>query len=86
MKIQFELKEYEKENVTPVEIDCFEDAIFICPKGYGTKTEEDGNGAPILIERWEGKLRVVIWNNINLEDPIVIDMEGAREFKSRREE
>ena len=42
--------------------------IVIRPKGYGDATSEDGKGAPILIELFEGHPRVTIWDDINNED------------------
>jgi len=51
--------------------------IFV--KGHGEKTAMPGNGTPIYIEIWEGKLRVILWPDINEEDPIIVNMDGARE-------
>lgn len=54
--------------------------LMIGVKGYGEMTAEDGGGYPILVECYEGKLRLMIWGNINQEDPThVISLEGARE-------
>jgi len=53
--------------------------IEIKVKGYGEKTSVDGHGIPILIERWRDELRVVLWTDINVEDPEIIGLEGARE-------
>jgi hypothetical protein len=51
--------------------------IFV--EGHGEKTAMPGKGTPIYIEIWEGKLRVILWSDINKEDGQVIDMDGARE-------
>lgn len=64
----------------PVKVELRPNGISICPKGYGDATSQDGYGSPILIEFWGGELRVVLWSNINEEDPThTISMERARE-------
>jgi len=55
--------------------------IEIFVEGYGTAGMEDGFGAPIFIEFYEGKLRVVLNPDINVEDPEIIEMQGALEQK-----
>lgn len=61
-------------------------SIVIKPEGYGDFHSEDGNGTPILLEFWEGQLRLVVWADINSQDPThVIDLEGAREDKRNDE-
>jgi hypothetical protein len=65
-----------------IEID---DQIWIKPKGYGDFCSEDGYGVPICIERAEGRLRVILWPDINEEDPMVIGMEGALETMRKEE-
>ena len=57
----------------------------IRPHGYGDKTSADGHGYPVIMEYYNGKLRLLVWADINKEDPThVIDLEGARE--SNREQ
>ena len=54
-------------------------ALIIHPEGMGTW---DGPYAPILLERHEGKIRLVIWADINQQDPThIIDLSGALESK-----
>jgi hypothetical protein len=49
-------------------------------EGYGSNISGDGNGCPIFLEKWEGKLRLIVWADINSEEPThIIDLEGARE-------
>ena len=51
-------------------------------EGYGDCCSADGQGTPVVIERYEGQLRVVIWADINQEDAThVIVLENAREDK-----
>ncbi len=58
--------------------------VWIQPKGYGEKCVEDGHGYPIGIEVWQGKLRLLIFDDINSEEAKIIDLEKAKE--SRRNE
>ena len=58
--------------------------IWIQPKGYGEKCAVDGEGYPIGIEIWQGKLRLIVFDDINSEEAKIIDLENARE--SRRHE
>lgn len=53
--------------------------IWIQPKGYGEKCAADGEGYPIGIEIWEGRLRLIVFDDINKEDPQIIDLENSRE-------
>ncbi|MHB9071663.1 MAG: hypothetical protein ACYC54_14990 [Sedimentisphaerales bacterium] len=53
--------------------------IWIQPEGYGDKTSADGHGYPIGIEIWQGKLRLVIFDDIESEIPQIIDLETAKE-------
>jgi hypothetical protein len=63
-----------------IRIEAHDRSILICPEGYGEKSAKDGEGAPIMIEKYDGKLRVIVWSDINLEDPThTIEMEGAKE-------
>ena len=54
--------------------------LILTIDGYGEKNAKDGCGEPILLENLDGKLRVVLWSDINKEDPTyIVEMEGARE-------
>jgi len=68
-------------NSLDVNVVVIDGTLFISPKGYGECEAADGDGAPIAVEVWEGRLRVVTWPDINNEAPRIIDMEGARESK-----
>ncbi len=64
----------------PVQIQMSDAYIEIAPEGYGEKTATEGHGSPIIIEVHEGKLRLVVYGDINREEPTdVISLEGARE-------
>lgn len=50
-------------------------------EGYGDFCSQDGSGSPIIIEYYQGELRIIVWANINQEDPThVISLEGAKEI------
>jgi len=53
--------------------------LWIRPAGYGEKCTADGEGSPVGLEIWQGRLRLVVFDNINSEDPRIIDLEKARE-------
>ncbi|MFA5311734.1 MAG: hypothetical protein WC375_00280 [Methanomassiliicoccales archaeon] len=65
--------------VVLVEGDC--DGLNIQPVGYGDSASENGFGWPILLEKFSGKLRLVVWADINQCDPThIIDLAGAKEL------
>lgn len=54
--------------------------LNIYPDGYGDCCSEDEYGVPpIFVELWDGRLRLVAFPDINKEEPVIIDMELARE-------
>jgi hypothetical protein len=63
-----------------VEIEATKDGILIKPKGYGDHCTDDGYGCPVLVELCNGHPRVVVWSDINQEDPTnIISLDGAAE-------
>ena len=69
----------------PAEIEIINGSIYIKAKGYGDACSKDGYGNPIIVEVWDGELRVVVWSDINQEDPTHnISMEGAKENKRNK--
>lgn len=53
-------------------------------KGYGDYCSQDGHGVPVMIEKWNNKLMVVIWGDINQKDPThTISLEGAKENRRK---
>jgi len=63
----------------PIQLVCENGQLWIQPKGYGEKCAEDDHGFPVGIEIWEGKLRLIVFNDINSEDPQIINLENAKE-------
>jgi hypothetical protein len=88
MKIRqnFTLKDDDgKEFVVTVNQDSRGSGIEISPAGYGDALSQDGKGTPIYLELWEGKLQLVVWDDINKEDPShIINLEGAKESERKK--
>jgi hypothetical protein len=53
--------------------------IDIKPEGYGDFASAKNCGVPIILEVYEGRLRLIVFPDINKDDATIIDMEGARE-------
>jgi len=61
----------------PLTVESVYDSILISAEGYGDKC---GGKEIVLVEIWQGELRVVIWGDVNQEDPThIISLEQARE-------
>jgi hypothetical protein len=59
-------------------------SLWFQAKGYGGCCDKDGFGYPMKIEWYEGELSVVIWADINVEDPTHrISLSDALESKRR---
>ena len=54
--------------------------LAIHPEGTGVF---DGPFAPIFLEFYNGHLRLLVWENINEQEPTIIDL--SRTFESKRE-
>jgi hypothetical protein len=82
---EFELQDHNPDTKAPavrgrIELDKDGQYLILRFEGFGDKTSEDGYGAPVLVENWGGKLRVIAWADINQEDPThTIDLSGAKE-------
>lgn len=63
----------------PVRIVASDFAISLFPKGYGDCGSAEGHGCPVSLELYQGKLRLIVFPDIMVEDPIIIDLSGARE-------
>lgn len=63
-----------------VDIVADELGIYIRPHGYSDCGSVDGYGFPIMLEIVDGKPTLVLWRDINKEDPTEhLGFEGARE-------
>ena len=93
MKKSFEteLKDPETNETLKVEVRVCDSMggleVFI--EGYGTNGCKAGHGAPFALDFHDGELRLLVWADINDEDPThTIDLSEARETnrKSEREQ
>jgi hypothetical protein len=74
------LRDHDGDRDIRVEIVEEQGGLAIYPAGYGCYPCADGTAGPILLEVHEGRLRLVVWDDINFEDPgHEIDLEAARE-------
>jgi hypothetical protein len=58
--------------------------VSLYAEGYGDRTSSEGFGSPLFVELHKGELRVLVWADINREDPTHIsslggDREGCRQ-------
>lgn len=54
--------------------------IGVYPEGHGDHTSDEGQGTPVFLELFRGELRVIIWGDINREEPThIIPLSAARE-------
>lgn len=74
-RVLFEPEDLRKDNPT----------LWVEIPGIGDCCSEDGHGAAVLVERWDGEWRVVVWADINQEDPThIVSLSGAAETKRER--
>lgn len=63
-----------------VKIRLQEGGVGIAVEGYGDFGSTDGEGEPIYVEYYNGKLVAHLWADINKEDPThSVELEGALE-------
>ena len=81
--VEFAVKEQCSETLLPAQIKVKilseGGQIWIGADGYGEKCSVDGEGFTVGIEIWQGKLRLIVFDDINSEDPQIIDLEKAKE-------
>ena len=65
-----------------IEVESEPHGVAIRPIGYGQKLAEDGFGSPVFIEIRDGVPFVIVWDDINDEEPShMISLEKAAESK-----
>ena len=67
----------------PVVVEITETAICLRLTVYGDHGSADCHGVPVMLERWQGRLRLIVWPDINQQEPQIIDLEEAREDRRR---
>ena len=63
----------------PIKIVSNDSAISIFPDGYGDFGSTPGHGCPVFLELYQGRLRLIVFPDINNQEPIIIDLEAARD-------
>lgn len=78
---KFLLPDYAGDSKPPISIEVKLVNGYLCvyPQGYGEHGADDGGGAPVILDHYDGRLRVVLCIDINSEEQTIIDLEGARE-------
>ena len=85
-KHEFKLRSGNKEITVIVSQDGNTGLLEICPVGYGDDLSVDGEGCPVLLDLFDGKLKLHVWSDINKEDPThQINLEGALETNRKAE-
>jgi hypothetical protein len=69
-----------------VSVEATKYGLLISAKGYGDPDSLDGKGSPVILELVSGELRIVAWQDINNETPIILDLTGAKESKRIEEQ
>ena len=62
-----------------VRVTCNDSAISIFPEGYGDFGSAPGHGCPVFLELYQGRLRLIVFPDINDQEPSIIDLEAARD-------
>ena len=76
-------------NLKPLTVKVKADAqgVYVQPEGYGDMDADIGAGCPVVIEYKDGEPFVVIWGDINNEEPTHnISLAGAKESLRKEEE
>jgi hypothetical protein len=61
------------------DIEIADDAILIKFAGFTSCNAPGDGGEIIMIETWDGRLKMSVWSDVNKEDPTHdIDLEAAR--------
>ncbi len=74
----------EDEGFVTGEVEINGGGIAIRFDGYSTACTQDDIGEPIWVELYDGKLRTLLWADINKEDPThIIELDAARNIARR---
>lgn len=64
----------------PIRLAVSPNGVSLYAEGYGDRTSAEGHGTPVFLELYKGELRLVVWGDINREDPThVIPLGASRE-------
>jgi len=60
--------------------------LWLQPDGYGDKCSAEGHGTPVGLELWQGRLRLIVFDDINEEAARFMDLENTRETARQEED
>jgi hypothetical protein len=64
----------------PIRLAVSPNGVSLYADAHGDSGSSEGHGTPVFIELYKGELRVLVWADINKEDPThIISLAGARE-------
>jgi hypothetical protein len=88
LTLRFGLTEqWDEEGRLSGKIEVCNGAVFLYFDGHGDLGSADGHGCPLMVELFKGEVRVIVWGDINQEDPThSIFLKGAREQLRKEEE
>jgi len=69
----------ENEKLTAI-VELTSNSICVGAEGFGECGAANGHGRPVIIELYDGVFRLLVWSDINSEDPThTIELTGAKE-------
>jgi hypothetical protein len=80
-RIKFKLEDCGQRPGPDIEgrIDFYSHCVDIHLNGYGTSDMADGYGSPLALDYCDGKVQVLVWSDINSQEPDKINLENALE-------
>lgn len=67
-----------------VTIALMDEAVLIRPPHCGTKGMDDDHGYPVMFEIYNNVPRLIVWADINQEDPThIIDLSGSKTYQRK---
>ena len=79
IKLSVMLKDQCSDNELKVEIHSDPNWIWLCPDGYSDNQSQNGEGMVVGLELYDGRLRLLVYSDINEQDPQIIDLQNALE-------
>ena len=85
IRVQTHLYDDANERHIPSEI-LIGERVYLNAEGYGDHLSHDGEGHPLALDYFDGKLSAVVRPDINEEDPYIVSLEGAREDRRKTDD
>ena len=68
-----------------VDVSEIHDGLYLMLNGHGDAYSPNGHGAVMKLENEGGRMRLIVWNDINSEDCQVIWLDGALEGRRKED-